>query len=214
MIIKFLNVALIQFIALLSPGPDIALVLKNSVLHSRFVSFMAVLGISCGALFYAILSVSGFGYITSHYPHVFIGIKLSGALFLFYLGLSSIRHYCKEKKRSEDSKLDKTLNQVLTAKKAFWQGLFTNLSNPKAIIYFVSVFSQFINKETTSLFIFGIVIEVFVLTLFYFALVANLFSFNKLKEQCLKKKHLIELITGVFFVILSPILIVEIFFNL
>lgn len=212
MIFKFLNVALIHSIALLSPGPDIALVIKNSLLHSRLVSFMAVLGISCGALIYALLSISGFNYIIAHYPHVFIAIKLLGALFLFYLGLSSIQLYLKAKKKSDDMAVKTGLSQGLSGKKAFYQGLLTNLSNPKAIIYFVSVFSQFINEETTTLFIYGIVIEVFLLTLIYFTLASNLFSFKKLKEKCLKKRSFIELITGIFFVILSPVLIIDIFF--
>ncbi|MEZ8709392.1 LysE family translocator, partial [Vibrio alginolyticus] len=81
-----ITLASIHFIALMSPGPDFALVVQNATRHGRQTGLYIALGLSCGILLHSLLSLTGISYLVHQQPTLFAIIQLAGGSYLLYLG--------------------------------------------------------------------------------------------------------------------------------
>lgn len=143
---SFLAVALISLIAAISPGPDFFIVFRNSLVYSRKAGFMTSLGVSIAIIVHLTYTLVGIGILIAESPFLYAMLKYSGVAYLFYIGLKAI---ISSFKQSSSVLVDcaKATNQI-SALAAFMQGFWTNLLNPKAAIFFISLFSQFIDANT------------------------------------------------------------------
>lgn len=129
----FLWSALAHLIALTSPGPDTAIVLRQVSLHGRIEGFKASLGIGIGIYIHCILAVNGISIIiVSNELYKFL-ISLVGGTYIMYLGISMLT--------SETNNVSKENISVQTNKNSFLAGLVTNIFNVKAFLFFVSLFT-------------------------------------------------------------------------
>lgn len=143
---SLLTVALVSLIAAISPGPDFCIVLKNSLSHSRKAGFLTALGVSAALIIHLTYTLLGIGIVIAESPFFYAVIKYAGVGYLFYIGLSSI---ISSFKKMPSIKLDIVRSELrMSSWNAFWQGFLTNLLNPKAAIFFISLFSQFIDVNT------------------------------------------------------------------
>ena len=124
MLMLFLTVAMVHIVALMSPGPDFFFVSQTAVSRSRKEAMMGVLGIEKMAWLHTLIMVGG-------------------GLYLCWMGYQMLRGALKKEAVSAPAP------QVELAKsgRSFLKGLLTNLANPKAIIYFGSVFSLFVGDN-------------------------------------------------------------------
>ncbi len=143
-----LDVWLYYLIAILiltaSPGPSVLLCITKSVTHgfnhaiyTAFGSLIAIIGIMT-------LSFTGLGLIIASSDLIFTAIKYTGALYLMYLGYKTLTS------KDEDYHFEK--NETLSKKdkiSSFISGFIVGGSNPKAIIFFIALFPQFINLNTS-----------------------------------------------------------------
>ena len=143
---SFLAVALISLIAAISPGPDFFIVFRNSLVHSRKAGFLTAFGVSMAIIVHLSYTLIGIGVLIAESPFLYAILKYSGVAYLFYIGLKGI---ISSFKQSSSVVVDyaQTTNQI-SALAAFMQGFWTNLLNPKAAIFFISLFSQFIDTNT------------------------------------------------------------------
>lgn len=123
----------------LSPGPGVVMTLTNSIRSGLRGSFSGILGISCGALAVAALSATGLGMILATSAVAFTVMKYVGAAYLFYLGIKLWR--------APAYRFGDQVVQDSGASRRFLQGLSLQLTNPKAIFFFLSVFPQFIDPS-------------------------------------------------------------------
>lgn len=144
------------FLLTLTPGADTMLVLKNVFSSGKRAGINAAFGISCGLLVYAFLTALGISLIFSHSPFIFKVIKTFGAGYLIYLGIQALLSLKKLKSNIEITKA----KQKKSGKKAFTEGLLSNLFNPKIAVFYLTVLPQFINPSDNiflkSLFLTGI----------------------------------------------------------
>lgn len=140
---EFFIVALAMFLALLSPGPDFAMVIKQSITQGRKASIYTSIGIGLGISVHVIYTILGIGLIISKSIILFNIIKLLGAAYLIYLGYKSLRS--KGFKLNENGKEE---IQELSIKKSFTIGFLCNALNPKATLFFVSLFTVVISINT------------------------------------------------------------------
>lgn len=133
----------ITLLAAMSPGPDFIVVMKNA-LKWKIQGYMTALGVVSAILIHIAYCVAGIGIIISQSILLFQVIKIFGALYLLYLSYQLLK-----------SKKD-TWAKVVTAKaqeknyfNAFKEGFITNVMNPKATLFFLSVFTQVISPETS-----------------------------------------------------------------
>jgi threonine/homoserine/homoserine lactone efflux protein len=139
-------VAVISLLGSITPGPDFCIVLKNSLSHSRKAGFFTALGISLSLIIHLFYTLLGIGIIIAENPLVYAITKWTGAAYLFYIGLSSVVSSFKAPS-SLDLKQFQSLGQM-SSSKALLQGFLTNLLNPEVAIFFISLFSQFIDAST------------------------------------------------------------------
>lgn len=194
-----------QIVAVTSPGPDFALVSKNALVHSRKTALWTSLGVSVGCLFHLAYCLLGLALLISKTPWLFQMIQWGGAAYLIYLGLQSI--FSKKEPQSEVSssstRLAATQAISLSNARAFFQGLVTNLLNPKATLFFLSVFTQVVSTKTTleTKFIYAVLI--FLITWAWFSFCSFLLSHWRLKAALSGFQSRIEKITGLALILIG-----------
>ncbi len=143
---SFLAVAIISLIAAISPGPDFLVVFRNSLVYSRKQGYFTALGVAVATIVHLTYTLVGIGVLIAETPLLYAVLKYSGIAYLFYIGLKAIISSYKQPS-SVVVDYAKSANQIVGLT-AFMQGFWTNLLNPKAAIFFISLFSQFINVNT------------------------------------------------------------------
>lgn len=133
-------VAVTFFVALVVPGPDFFLVSRTALVHGRRAAIAAAGGIAFGLIFYAGLAVTGLAIILQEMAWLAVFIKVAGGCYLLWLAY----HLWRDAKRSRVSNgANETYSAPAgnTAGAWFVVGLMTNLTNPKAIAFFTSIFA-------------------------------------------------------------------------
>lgn len=195
---EFLTVALVHLLAVISPGPDFALISRNSLVYSRRTGIWSSIGLALGILVHVTYSLVGIGFIISRSVLLFSILKYLGAAYLIYIGWKSLRagalHASAE---------NRTREQDMAPFAALRMGFFTNVTNPKATLFFFSLFTQVINPHTPVFIqaLYGI--EMSAATFAWFALVAATFSQQWVRDRVAKFQHRVEQAFGVLLIALG-----------
>lgn len=195
---EFLIVAIAHLLAVISPGPDFALVTRNSLVYSRRTGVMAAIGLALGILVHVTYSLIGIGLIIAQSILVFTVIKLLGAGYLIYIGYKSITA-----KKSDLITTAVKENSNISKLAAIRTGFLTNVLNPKATLFFLSLFTQVIRPETPTWIKTAYGLEMSLATFAWFALVAVFFSSPKLKTKISQYQYYIEKATGAILIALG-----------
>jgi threonine/homoserine/homoserine lactone efflux protein len=121
----------------LSPGPGVVMTLTNSLRYGFRGTLGGILGIATGALVVAALSATGLGVLLATSAMAFTVLKYAGAGYLIYLGLRLWR--------APAFRFEERAHRPAGMGRRFAEGLSLQLTNPKAIFFFLSVFPQFID---------------------------------------------------------------------
>lgn len=167
---EFLVVALVHLLAVASPGPDLAVVLRNSVGFGRPAGLATAAGIGTGILLHVGYSLLGIGLIVSQSPMLFNILKGAAALYLIHLGIQGLR----STPRGPTDPIEPLA--APRARKAFMTGLITNGLNPKATLFFLALFSVVIDPGTPTLVKAGYGAYLALATAAWFCLVALFFT--------------------------------------
>ena len=124
--------AVAHFIALTSPGPDTAIVVRQVSIYGRSAGIKTALGIGFGILFHCILAISGISLLIISNNLYKLIISIIGGLYITYLGISI---FLSDLEITTDEK------KFRYEKNSFIVGLITNIFNVKAFLFFVSLFS-------------------------------------------------------------------------
>ena len=136
-------VASIATLGILSPGPDFFMVIKNAARYRRLPAMMTAFGITCGVLTHMSYCVAGLAVVITTTPWLFDILKYAGAAYLIWVGLLAL---LARGHKSMD--MTGVIQQETTLKKAFLQGYLCNLLNPKATLFFLSIFTQVLNVKS------------------------------------------------------------------
>lgn len=205
-----LTLATVHFIALMSPGPDFALVVQNASRYGRQTGTYIALGLSFGILTHSILSITGVSYLIQLHPQLFALLQLAGGSYLLYLGggalIATLRHWKSVPQTAEDG------SSVLLANKrqAFSKGYLTNLLNPKALVFFVSLMSSLV-PVGMSLSGKGMALVIlWSLSFGWFAALAWLLSSAKLQQRLQNASRYIDLLCGTIFSVIGITLLIHV----
>lgn len=131
----------------ITPGSDTIYVLSRSISQGRMTGIYSVLGTSAGCVIHTVLAALGLSVILSQSALIFMLVKIAGAVYLGYLGITMI--FAKENFAASQTK------EVMSKKDTFWQGLIIDVLNPKVALFFsLSCHSLLIRKITMELFLF------------------------------------------------------------
>ncbi len=141
--LEFLTIATVHFFAVASPGPDFAVVLKHSIQHGRRTALITSLGIAIGIFVHVAYCLVGIALLIKTTPWIFNGLMLLAACYLLWLGFSAL------KSSSQDEPLTSAnVTKSISNGKAFVIGFVTNGLNPKATLFFLSVFAVAVDSNT------------------------------------------------------------------
>lgn len=188
---SIIGIAALVMVAVISPGPDFALIVRNSLIYSRKTALLTALGIALGILVHVSYILLGLGLVIENNPWLLQGIKYFGAGYLFYIGFKGLR---AKKTRLTLGNLHH--KHDMSALSAIRSGFLTNALNPKCILFFISLFSLVISPHTPPfiLLIYGVII--FIETLLWFSFIGFCLSGKRLREKFSAVGHWIERLTG------------------
>lgn len=195
---EFLTVAVIHLLAVMSPGPDFAMITRNSLVYSRKTGIYSAIGLGLGILVHVTYSLIGIGLIISQSIVIFSVIKYLGAGYLIYVGYKSLRS-----KPSVQTEASLEHKKDLSIFSAIRVGFLTNVLNPKATLFFLALFTQVIH-QTTPLWIqtlYGI--EMSVMTAVWFSTVALILSHRIIKKRFTRVQHYVERAMGAVLIALG-----------
>ncbi|MDH0176133.1 LysE family transporter [Aeromonas dhakensis] len=189
----FLTIGLIHLIALASPGPDFALILRTS-LH-RPTALGAALGIALAILVHATLSLTGISLLIAEHPWLFMTVKVVGALYLGWLGWGAL-------KAAWHSSAELALHAGGEAqgwRKGVQRGIATNLLNPKALLFFMGLLAAMVTPQVDGLTRGLLVLELFLLSLVWFGVLAWSLSTVRAQRLLGRVQRPLNLVTGLLF---------------
>lgn len=145
----FISSQLLTFVAVslvltVTPGVDTFIIMRNVLRGGQKDGFYTAIGICSGLLVHASLSALGISVILVRSAELFNIVKIAGAIYLVWMGVSSIYGAVKYRK-SVDSSPKNLIKEKLFPARSFREGLFSNVLNPKPAVFYLAFFPQFIN---------------------------------------------------------------------
>lgn len=124
-------------LTILLPGPAVILTIRNSIQLGLCKSFAGILGVALAILLVAFVSATSLGMVIASSAFAFNAIKFAGAIYLIYMGIKLLR-----KKVTYNGPVK---SQESSFQKCFIEGFLVSSSNPKSVIFFMSIFPQFVD---------------------------------------------------------------------
>ncbi len=186
---ELLAVALITVLATVSPGPDFAMVTRNSYLYGRNAGLFAALGIALGVQVHVSYTMFGVALLIAESPAVFAAIKLAGALYLIVIGWKTSANRAP---LTIDMRADKSPSSF----QRIGNGFFTNALNPKTTLFVVSTYTQVVRPETSLPTQFGYGLFMSATHFVWFGLVALFFSQHAFRTRMLRHQQAIDRTIG------------------
>jgi len=192
------TVAIVGVFAVISPGPDMLVTLRSSLVGSTRAGLFTALGIGIGLCFHTGYSLVGLAVLLSQSILLFSTLKLVGAAYLIYVGWKSIRARGDTMPLVEESD-----RQPMSARTALTAGLLTNLTNPKVTLFFLALFTQVIEPETSHALkaLYGSTI--IVISVAWFAFLSVLVGQRAVRDRIRATSHWIERVAGGLFIALG-----------
>ena len=133
--------ALICLLGAMSPGPSLALILRNTLQGGRRQGMATALGHGAGVGLYALLTAMGLSLLLTRTPWLFELIRYAGALFLALLGLQALL--------PQKPKAEATSQHATSRRRGALEGFAVAFLNPQLAIFFLALFSQFVQQQTS-----------------------------------------------------------------
>ena len=188
---EFLTVALVHLLAVASPGPDFAIVLRESVSNGRHAGIWTALGVGSGILLHVGYCLLGIGLIVSQSIVLFNLLKWLAAAYLIYIGIRALQARPADPASAELEPL-----ATRSPRAAFVRGFVTNGLNPKATLFFLSLFTLVISPQTPLLVQVGYGLYLALATALWFCAVALLFSQARVRRGFVRLGHWFDRLMG------------------
>ncbi len=194
---EFLLVALAHLVAVASPGPDFAMVLRQSVTYGRRPAIWTSIGIGTGIFLHVAYSLLGIGLLVRSSVFAFNILKWLGAIYLAWIGLKALRAKPFAGGFTAGGGAADGILKTPDRRAAFVTGFLTNVLNPKATLFFVALFSVVINPRTPVLIQSAYGLWMALVTMAWFTLVSLFFSHEPVRAAFLRSGHWFERVMGV-----------------
>ena len=193
----WLSLVVICILGALSPGPSLALVIKNTLNGGVKQGYATAISHGLGVALYAAITATGISVLILQSPILFDAIKYSGAAFLLYLGIKSLMS-----KKSGNELLTKN-NTVDENINGWRDGFLIAFLNPKLAIFFLALFSQFVDKDDGWQQKVIMTSTVGLIDMLWYVIIAYAISRGPIIDKLKENSHIVERITGCFLIVLA-----------
>ena len=189
--------ATICIVGAMSPGPSMALIIRNSIKYGRVSGILSSVGHAIGIGIYAGVSVAGLQIILINNIFLFNTIQFCGSVFLLVLGILFLRD-TGQKLSIQDKQ--KSVN-------SFMQGFAISILNPKILIWFAAIFSQFIEISSTNFVKLAMVIIASSIDGLWYIILTIIVTGFGLKQFLENNTKIIQNISGAVLIFISIIIL-------
>ena len=189
-------------LAVLSPGPDFVVAVRNALSHGRRAGLWTAFGFGLGVLVHVTYTLLGIAALIAKSIFVFNIIKYMGAAYLIYMGIKALRSQGVSGDPIAQA-ADTQVKKGFTAWDAVLNGFITNALNPKACLFFLALFTQIIDPHMPHLIkaVFGLTCAGMVTI--WFSIVAFVLTTPRIRQQFLKAAKWIDRSCGAVFIALG-----------
>ena len=131
----------VSWALIISPGPDMIYVITRGMAHGHKAGMLSAVGVVCGILVHTTAAAFGLTLILQTSAFAFLFVKFAGAIYLLYLGIKAWR--------DKSTFHLQTSAPIATSSALFWQGVLSNILNPKIAIFFLAFLPQFVDKGSS-----------------------------------------------------------------
>jgi len=203
----WLSLVVICILGALSPGPSLALVVKNTLDGGAKQGYATAISHGLGVALYAAITATGIGLIIVQSPILFKAIQYSGAAFLFYLGIkslgllnrdnaNSVVAQIEQKEVDRSHALDKNIN-------GWRDGFLIAFLNPKLAIFFLALFSQFVDANASLQQKVIMSVTVGSIDILWYVLVTFGLSRGQIMNKLRNNSHIVDKVAGSFLILLA-----------
>lgn len=187
---EFFTVAIVHLLAVASPGPDLAIMIRQALLQSRRNALLSAFGIGIGIFVHITYSLLGIGIIIQQSLTLFSILKVIGALYLTWIAIQCLRS------KAGAIHVETANAPTQSGFAAFRLGFLTNVLNPKATLFFVSLFSVIISPGTPVMVQAAYGVYMAIATGLWFALVATFFTLPQVRRAFGRFGHWLDRLMG------------------
>jgi threonine/homoserine/homoserine lactone efflux protein len=193
----WLSLVVICILGALSPGPSLALVIKNTLNGGASQGYATAISHGLGVALYAAITATGIGLLIVQSPMLFDAIKYSGAAFLLYLGIKALM---SKKQNIEFANQSDAIDPSING----WRdGFLIAFLNPKLAIFFLALFSQFVDADAGWQQKAIMTTTVGLIDMIWYVVIAYAMSRGPILDKLKANSHIVDKVTGSFLILLA-----------
>ena len=192
-----LSLAGVWAVVVISPGPCFVATVQYSVRGRRYDGVLVALGIAIGTITWCTSSLLGLAVLFSTFEWLYHLVRLAGALYLIFLGIKTIRLARNPLATKPSGKLR------INRSKAWQVGFLTDIGNPKAAVFFGSLFATLLPSDAPLWLLLSAVTIVVVIEFVWYCVVAHLFALQPVASLYRRAKRWIDYMTGGTYILLG-----------
>jgi len=187
----------------LSPGPSLAIVIKNTLAGGTSQGYATAISHGLGVALYAAITATGIAVVIVKSPLIFSIIQYTGAVFLLYLGIKSLLSKKVNQAYTDESKQEKV--QV----NGWRDGFLIAFLNPKLAIFFLALFSQFLTGDASDEQKIIMTATVGSIDALWYCLVTFTLSRGNIISKLRANSHIVDKVTGSFLILLAARVVIN-----
>lgn len=191
---ELITALVVGWFVVATPGPNMAIVIRNSLLYSRFHGVCTAAGLVFGNIVHITYCLAGIGLLISKSILAFNIIKWLGAGYLVFIGIRTL-------KSNKGKIVEKS---SIASKSNYWasvrSGFYTDLLNPKATLFYLAFFTQIIKPGTPAWAQLSYGMSIVLLEFICFVILSIIVGHSLVVNRFEKFSHLIEIFTGLVLV--------------
>ena len=198
-ILLFAKITIVCLLGAMSPGPSMVVVINNAIYKNKINGILTAIGHGFGIGIYAFFAVLGIGLIIKTNLFLFNTIKILSIFFLFYLGFQAI---------FSNPKMNFEKNAIKFGVKSFLEGFAISILNPKILIWFLAIYSQFMSASNDYILNISLILIASSVDALWYIILVKLVTVKGVLEKLKSKLQLIQKLIGYLFITISIFLII------
>lgn len=190
-LLTLVSIGAVQLLAVMSPGPSFLITARTAVAQSRIAGIKVAMGLGAGAAVWAIAALFGLHLLFAQVPMLYTAMQFAGGLFLLWIAYKIIRH------AAEPIQLD-AIAGVAEKDNPFLKGFLTQVTNPKVVVFFGSVFIAMLPQDIPLWMMLALVAIVSFNDFWWYSAVSLFFGSGPVRNFYLRAKMWIDRATGLF----------------
>ena len=195
-LLTLVTIGLVHLLAVMSPGPSFLVTARTAVAQSRADGIKVALGLGAGTIVWSAAALLGLNFLFRQFHWLFMGMKMAGALFLLWIAFQIFRHAADPVEMNERANSENGQNPLL-------RGFLTQISNPKVVVFFGSIFIAMLPSEVPTWMIVALIAIVTINEVVWYSLVSLFFGSSPVRRFYLIAKRWIDRVTGAFLGVLG-----------